>query len=101
MPVLLRTRSGLFTIEQALSIGELESSKREGTLERAVISCEQAVSFLPEVRLSEDRRTPAKNGLETNLKGLANGYCRLYAGEEFLGVGLAEKGCVKLRIHLY
>jgi hypothetical protein len=66
-----------------------------------VISCEQAVSFLPEVRLSEDRRTPAKNGLETNLKGLPNGYCRLYAGEEFLGVGLAEKSCVKLRIHLY
>jgi tRNA pseudouridine55 synthase len=101
MPFLLRTRSGLFTIEQALSIGELESSKQEGTLERAMISCEQAVSFLPEVRLPEDRKTPAKNGLETNLKGLANGYCRLYAGEEFLGVGLAEKGCVKLRIHLY
>lgn len=101
MPFLLRTRSGPFTIEQALSIGELESSKQEGTLERAMISCEQAVSFLPEVRLPEDRRTPAKNGLETNLKGLTNGYCRLYAGKEFLGVGLAEKGCVKLRIHLY
>lgn len=101
MPFLLRARSGPFSIEQALSVGELEGRKREGALERAVISCEQAVSFLPEVRLPEDRKAPAKNGLETNLKGLPAGYCRLYAGEEFLGVGQAENGRVKLWIHLY
>jgi len=101
MPFLLRTRSGPFSIEQALSVGELEDSKREGTLERSVINCEEAVTFLPEVRLPEDRKVPAKNGLETNQKGLPNGHCRLYAGQEFLGVGQAEKGCVKLWIHLY
>ncbi len=101
MPFLLRTRSGPFSIEQALSVAELQGRKAEGSLEGTLIPCEQAVSFLPEVLLPEDRKTPAKNGLETNLRGLANGYCRLYAGKEFLGVGLAEKGCVKLRIHLY
>lgn len=101
MPFLLRTRSGPFSIEQALSVAELEERKAEGSLEGTLISCEQAVSFLPEVRLPEDRKIPAKNGLETNRKSLPAGYCRLYAGEEFLGVGQAEKGCVKLWIHLY
>ncbi|MEN6594527.1 MAG: tRNA pseudouridine(55) synthase TruB [Clostridiaceae bacterium] len=101
MPFLLRTRTGPFCVEQAVSIGDLEHAKAEGLLERAVISCEKAVSFLPEVRLPEDRKTPSKNGLETHSKGIADGYCRLYAGEEFLGVGQTINGGLKLWIHLY
>ena len=101
MPFLLRTRTGPFCVEQAVSIGDLERAKAEGLLERAVISCEQAVSFLPEVRLPQERKVPAKNGLETNCKGVAEGYCRLYAGEEFLGVGRTINGGLKLWIHLY
>lgn len=101
MPFLLRARSGPFTLEQAVSVSELEAARANGTLARYVVSCETALSFLPEVRLDAERGTPAKNGLETRQKGVADGFCRLYAGEEFLGVGRTERGSVKLTVHLY
>ena len=101
MPFLLRARSGPFSLDQAVSIPELEAARADGTLKRHVVSCETAISFLPEIRLDEDRRTPAKNGLETRLKNAPDGDCRLYAGGEFLGVGRTERGSVKLAVHLY
>ena len=101
MPFLLRSRSGPFTLEQAVSLPELEAAKANGEMERHIVSCEEALSFLPEVRLSADRRTPAKNGLETHWKDAPDGPCRLYAANEFLGVGRTESGNVKLAVHLY
>lgn len=101
MPFLLRARSGPFALEQAVSLPELEAAKADRTLEKYVVPCEKALSFLPEVRLDGERLIPAKNGLETRAKSAPEGACRLYAGGEFLGVGRAERGSVKLAVHLY
>ena len=101
MPFLLRARSGPFALEQAVSLPDLEAAKAGGTLEEHVVSCEKALSFLPEVRLDGERLVPAKNGLETRTKNAPEGACRLYADNEFLGVGRVERGSVKLAVHLY
>ena len=99
--VLLRTRSGPFTSERALTIAELDAAKEAGTLDRTLISCEEAMAFLPEFRLPADRTVPTKNGLETHLRGQADGLVRAYGAEEFLGIGEIQRGRFRLNIHLY
>jgi tRNA pseudouridine55 synthase len=101
MPFLLRTRSGPFVIGSARSVDDLQTAKERGTLQTSVVSCEDALSYLPQLMLPEDRRIPEKNGLETHVRGQANGNVRLYAGGEFLGVGDVANERVKLAIHLY
>lgn len=101
MPFLLRTRSGPFSIDRARTVDDLQSEKEHGALQTAVVSCEEAVSFLPRLELPGERRIPTTNGLETYLRGQPDGDVRLYADGEFLGVGSVINGRAKLAIHLY
>ncbi|MEA4912995.1 MAG: tRNA pseudouridine(55) synthase TruB [Christensenella sp.] len=101
VPILMRTRSGPFTSEQALTISELDAAKAAGTLNETLISCEDAMAFLPELRLPTDRTTPTKNGLETHVRGAADGLVRAYGDDVFLGVGEIKNERFRLNIHLY
>ena len=99
--VLLRTKSGPFASEKAYTIAELDAAKEAGTLMDLLISCEEAMAFLPELRLSPDRLTPTKNGLETHLRGAEDGLVRAYAQDMFLGIGEIRSERFRLTIHLY
>ncbi|PKM41399.1 MAG: tRNA pseudouridine(55) synthase TruB [Firmicutes bacterium HGW-Firmicutes-9] len=99
--VLLRTKSGPFVSEQAYTIAELDAAKEAGTVMEKLISCEEAMAFLPEHRLPLDRLTPTKNGLETHLRGMQDGLVRAYAQEQFLGIGEIRSERFRLTIHLY
>lgn len=101
VPFLLRSRSGPFTLRQAKTVPELEAEKAAGTLLDAVVSCETATIFLPALELEADRKTPTQNGLETHLRGVADGMVRAYADGEFLGIGVVSRGSFRLSIHLY
>jgi len=99
--VLLRTKSGPFVSEQAYTIAELDAAKEAGTVMDKLIPCEEAMAFLPELRLPLDRLTPTKNGLETHLRGMQDGLVRAYAQEQFLGIGEIRSERFRLTIHLY
>lgn len=99
--VLLRTKSGPFVSEQAYTIAELDAAKEAGTVMDKLISCEEAMAFLPELRLPLNRLTPTKNGLETHLRGMQDGLVRAYAQEQFLGIGEIRSERFRLTIHLY
>lgn len=99
--VLIRARSGPFTSERAITLSELEEAKAAGKLADTLISCEEALSYLPELHLPLDRMTPTKNGLETHLRGSEDGFVRAYCEDFFLGVGEVLRGCFRLTIHLY
>ncbi len=98
---LLRTRTGPFSVAQAASVPELRLAAEQGVLSKRIVSCEEALSFLPAVRLPGNRRTPTANGLDTRVPGAADGFCRVYAGGTFLGAGKVTSGALKLAIHLY
>ena len=100
MRFLLRTRSGMFTLEEARSVTELLALQQAGRLSDALTPCEDALGFLPRIALAEDRITPCRNGLPTRVAGMADGPCRLYGGG-FLGVGEVRNEQVKLKVHLY
>ena len=99
--ILLRTKSGPFTSERAFTIAELDAAKEAGTLMQTLLSCEEAMAFLPELRLEPDRMTPTRNGLETHVKGLSDGLVRAYAQDIFLGIGEIRNERFRLTIHLY
>ena len=101
VPVLLRTRSGPFVSEQALTIAELDAAKSAGTLDQTLTSCEDAMAFLPELRLPADRTIPTKNGLETHVRGETDGLVRAYGDGVFLGIGEIKHERFRLTIHLY
>lgn len=101
VPILLRTRSGPFVSEHALTIPELDAAKSAGTLDGLLTSCENAMAFLPELRLPADRTIPTKNGLETHVRGEADGLVRAYGDGVFLGIGEIKHERFRLTIHLY
>ena len=69
-----------------------KQAKAEGTLLSTLVSCEDAVAFLPELVLDADRTVPTKNGLETNLCDTQEGLYARLCGGEFLGVGRIVNG---------
>ena len=104
MGVLLRTRSGPFSVERSFTVEELRDMKEAGTLGRALISCEEALSQFPALILPDDRLIPTKNGLPTDLRGSdrqPDGVVRLYCDGLFLGIGRIEKNRARLVVHLY
>ena len=99
--VLIRSRSGPFTSERALTIPELQAAQAAGALGETLTSCEDALMFLPELRLPQDRTNPTKNGLETHVRGAQDGLVRAYCGDAFLGTGEIQNERFRLTIHLY
>ena len=106
MSFLLRTRAGRFAIEDAYTFAELSAMKAQGRLEEAVISIENALAALPEARLAlpEHQKRLLVNGAEIAPGGLsphpAGSALRVYANGEFLGVGLAREGKLRIRLNL-
>ncbi len=101
MSFLLRTRSGSFTLDNSFSIDQLIDKRDFGKLQESLVSCEQALSFMPMLKIDIHRMKPALNGLETNIPKVAAEDVRLYAGEVFLGIGKVNNGSVRLAVNLF
>lgn len=104
MSFLLRTASGQFSVENAHSIQELFDLRSSGKLQEAVISIEQAVTFLPAIRITDTAAVfRLRNGCTAELPEspalCENAHCRIY-GQAFLGVGVATPDGLKLKLHL-
>ena len=101
MRFLLRTASGMFVQDRSYTILELAERQTAGELTQTLVSCEEALAFLPQAALAKDRVQPVKNGLSSHVPGLADGDVRVYGAGEFLGVGCVAGEQVKLKVHLY
>ena len=99
MAFLLRTGTGMFQSGRGYTIRELEEMKQEGTLQSALISCEEALSGYDVLQLKSDRRLPAMNGLDTDVRK-KDGIYRIYS-DGFLGLGEVRNGKARLLVHLY
>ncbi len=87
---LRRTKAGKFTIEKAVTLEELEKIVAENNLESVLVSTNEAVSHLAEVKLSAEEIAKIKNGIKLE-KDLANSkdgdFLRLTDGENLLAIG--------------
>jgi tRNA pseudouridine55 synthase len=95
---LRRTRAGRFDLSKAVTLEELEKIALENRLGEISISMNEAVSHLPQVSLSEDEITKARNGQKLKKENFdandGENIRMIDKGENLLAVGVyneAEK----------
>ena len=87
---LRRTKAGKFAIEKALTLEELEKIVGENRLSEVLVSMNEAVSHLAEVKLSAADAAKIKNGMKLKRESgeLKDGeFLRLTEGAELLAIG--------------
>ena len=92
MRFLLRTRSGAFTIEQAMTLEEIAGFSQAGTLSEHLLPLDMPLSHLPRVTLPVRMQKMALNGARFPApQGTRDGESiRTYLGSRFLGITRRE-----------
>ena len=90
MSSLLRTESCGFTLEDCVTIDQLQAARDEGQPERWLMPVEVAFRDMRESALPEDRLLPFLNGLPTYLGRGETGVRAVRCGGRFLGLGRLE-----------
>ena len=82
MRFLLRTRSGAFSIEDAVTVEEAVAAASRGELEKLLLPMETPLEGMPRLDAGEAWKIPVLNGAKLPsglMPGLAeNGFCRVY-----------------------
>ena len=95
MSALTRVQAGDFSLEDALTLGEVEQLIKEGTLQQHILPVDRLFASLPAVTLTEEGAKRARNGAHAAQKHLLSGeippvdsLCRVYTPDgEFLMTG--------------
>ncbi|MDR0596112.1 MAG: tRNA pseudouridine(55) synthase TruB [Clostridiales Family XIII bacterium] len=102
MSALTRTKSGVFTLDDAGSHPGLPSGNAEsGDMAHALLPMDSAIPYLPEIRLAEADARRFKSGLRFRAKQAAGGgacsyaFTRVYESSEFIGIAKIEEDIVK------
>lgn len=107
MLTLERTAAGIFRIEDALPLEEIDRLAREGALEDALVPLDAPLGHLPAVRVGEAARHAVLNGNPLKAKWLDGPVpdaeaVRVYLSDAFAGIGRPlPDGGVKFRAMLY
>ena len=102
-----RTAAGIFHIEEALSLEDIDRLFRDGCLETALLPLDAPLQHLPAVRVGEKCRHAVKNGNPLRAHWLDRPAppveaVRVYLGEAFAGIGRPQPdGSIKFRAMLY
>ena len=94
MSKLTRTRCGIFTMENGISVEDFKNSEN---IEKYIIAPDKAVSF-EKLNLTSGQAQKILDGVYENY-GFADGVYRVYNQDAFIGVGKVENGI--LRINSY
>jgi len=85
---LLRTRSGAYTLEEAVPLYEAAALCSAGEFAKIVQSMEDALELLPAYCVPSRKLRDFRNGIPLDRGDFPEGeYCRLYAEDAFIGVG--------------
>ena len=95
MSALTRVQAGDFSLEDALTLGEVEQLTKEGALQQHILPVDRLFASLPAVTLTEEGAKRARNGAHAAQKHLLTGeippvdsLCRVYTPEgKFLMTG--------------
>lgn len=105
MATLKRTRAGVFTLENALTLEEVDALGADG-LEARLLPMDAAIAHLSAVRVEARHRAAVRNGMPLRPEWLdapapQAEAVRVYVGGEFAGIGAPrEDGSVRFRAML-
>ena len=95
MSALTRTKSGKFTLENAVTVDELMSSAEP---EKYIIPADFAVDF-DRLRLDEKQARKILDGVYEDY-GFSDGVYRVYNEDEFWGIGETKEGRLKIKAYV-
>jgi len=106
MRSLERVAAGIFDLESALSLEQVDALAAEGRLQEALVPLDAPLTHLPEVRVGERCRHAVLNGNPLKAEWLdrpATGDAvRVYLNDAFAGIGAPQPdGSVKFKAMLY
>ena len=107
MASLTRTAAGIFDIDGALTLDQIDALGARGALETALIPMDAPLSHLPAVRVGERSRHAVVNGNPLKAAWLDApaprvDAVRVYLNDEFAGIGAPQPdGSVRFRAMLY
>ncbi len=100
MGFLLRTRSGSFGIEQAMTMEEIERDAAAGQL--SILAPDEPLSHLPRFDVPDDLEKQARNGVSLPADdGLNSLYYRVYLAGAFLGVAEKTENRLRFRVIIH
>ena len=88
---LTRTKVGLFGLGRALTLEELEASYAEGSLPKKLFPLEEALNFLPAIRVKEKYHEPVSHGVALSKCFLETLPDRFEPGHYFRVLGSNDK----------
>lgn len=100
MSALCRTRAGIFTLEEAHTLDEIEQLQAEGTLAAQFSCADRLFQAFPEYHADNHNAARLKNGQHVPLP-TPEGTVRVYSPEGFLGVAEVTRGVMKLEKSFY
>lgn len=96
---LVRTAALGFSLEQCLTLDEIEQHAARGEAQDMLIPTERAFLSLPALHLNDDQTRRFQNGVKLALDIAEMGDVRVYGHDgRFLGIGTGEANTGKLRI---
>ncbi|MEM7053534.1 MAG: tRNA pseudouridine(55) synthase TruB [Pseudomonadota bacterium] len=97
LSALRRERSGLFALEQAVSMDKLSDLSCDDA-RALLIAPDQALSDLPSIELTPEQTTALRHGQPVRTNEDQTELARIYSDEEFIGIGsIDEFGVLKSR----
>lgn len=106
MAFLLRSQAGAFTLEDSVTLEEMDAAFREERMDGLLLPLDAPIAHLPRVRVEERYRRSCLNGNPLPAGWLdapppVDTPLRVYCGEDFAGIGLAgADGCVRFKAML-
>ena len=107
MRFLLRTQSGVFKLDTASTLEQLQQAKDEGKLAQHMLPMEIAVANLPRLEVPARLEKPFRNGIplrEADLPGFASypeaQQFQLWLNGVFIAIGEKREGCLRQRTWL-
>jgi tRNA pseudouridine55 synthase len=86
---LVRNRSGIFSINDAISMQQLERAFRQGSWRQYILPVDSVLRDFPSVTVDDDSEKDIKNGKRIMLESVEkqSKYCRAYSGDgRFLAI---------------
>lgn len=100
MSALCRTRAGIFTFDEALTLDEIEQMHAAGTLSAQFLCADRLFSAFPQFHADSAACARLKNGQHIPLPA-PEGMVRIYGPEGFLGIAQVQHGIMKLEKSFY
>ncbi len=102
MSFLLRSRSGMFCVEESYSIAQIASLAQDGRQGEAIMKIEDTLPDMPRIDITNTTHvTWLKTGRTSPVSMQNEQRVCVYFREEFLGLGTVTDGQLKLFLHLY